>query len=81
MKALLENIAGLFKVKTIMTLLLVVTLVILAVSATALGKTVWNRLPEKAQKIAAPVLMLASLLTATAYLVSGSYNPFLYFRF
>ena len=30
MKALLENIAGLFKVKTIMTLLLVVTLVILA---------------------------------------------------
>ena len=58
-----------------------VTLVILAVSATALGKTVWNRLPEKAQKIAAPVLMLASLLTATAYLVSGSYNPFLYFRF
>ena len=25
--------------------------------------------------------MLASLLLCTAYLVDGSYNPFLYFRF
>ncbi len=58
-----------------------VTLVILAVSSTALGKTVWHRLPEKAQKVATPVLMLGSLVIGTAYLVSGSYNPFLYFRF
>ena len=58
-----------------------VTLVILAVASTSLGKTVWNRLPEKVQQVATPVLMLGSLVTATAYLVSGSYNPFLYFRF
>ena len=58
-----------------------VTFVILAVSSTALGKTVWHRLPEKVQKAATPVLMLGSLLIGTAYLVSGSYNPFLYFRF
>ena len=58
-----------------------VTLIILAVSSTTLGKTVWNRLPEKVQQVATPVLMLASLVIGTAYLVSGSYNPFLYFRF
>ena len=57
------------------------TLVILAVSSTTLGRTVWHRLPEKVQKVATPVLMLTSLLIGTAYLVSGSYNPFLYFRF
>ena len=27
------------------------------------------------------VLMLAGLVVCTAYLVDGSYNPFLYFRF
>ena len=27
------------------------------------------------------ILMLASLLLCTAYLVDGTYNPFLYFRF
>ena len=58
-----------------------VTLVILAISSTTLGRTVWYRLPEKVQKAATPVLMLGSLLIGTAYLVSGSYNPFLYFRF
>ena len=58
-----------------------VTLVVLAIASTSLGKTVWNRLPEKVQRVAIPVLMLGSLVTATAYLVSGSYNPFLYFRF
>ena len=34
----------------------------------------------KAQ-VAVPVLMLAGLALATAYLVDGTYNPFLYFRF
>ena len=28
-----------------------------------------------------PVLMIAALLVCTAYLVDGSFNPFLYFRF
>ena len=58
-----------------------ITFVALIVASTALGKRVWNRLPERVQKIAAPVLMMASLLIGTAYLVDGSYNPFLYFRF
>ena len=29
----------------------------------------------------APSLLLALLAVVTAYLVDGSYNPFLYFRF
>lgn len=58
-----------------------VTLLVLAVASTTLGKRMWERLPEKAQRIATPVLMLAGLVICTAYLVEGSYNPFLYFRF
>ena len=57
------------------------TLVILAVGSTHLVKTGWNRLPQRARRILAPVLMLAGLVICTAYLVDGSYNPFLYFRF
>ena len=58
-----------------------VTFLILIVVSTTLGKTLWNRLPQRAQKILTPVLMALSLLVCTAYLVDGSYNPFLYFRF
>ena len=58
-----------------------VSLMILTVSSTTLGRTVWNRLSVKARQVAMPLLMAASLLVGTAYLVSGSYNPFLYFRF
>ena len=58
-----------------------VTLAVLAVASTTLGRDLWRRLPERAEKVLTPVLMLASLLLCTAYLVDGSYNPFLYFRF
>ncbi|MCI2055850.1 MAG: MBOAT family protein [Oscillibacter sp.] len=58
-----------------------VLLVILVVASTTLGKSLWQRLPERPQKIAAPVLMALALVVCTAYLVDGSYNPFLYFRF
>ena len=58
-----------------------ISLVILTVASTTLGRTVWNRLSIKAQQVAMPLLMAGSLLVGTAYLVSGSYNPFLYFRF
>ena len=58
-----------------------VTFLVLIVASTTLGKTVWGRLPEKGRKILTPVLMALSLVVCTAYLVEGSYNPFLYFRF
>ena len=57
------------------------TFLILIVASTTLGVKVWNRLSEKTQKILTPVLMALGLIICTAYLVDGSYNPFLYFRF
>ncbi len=36
---------------------------------------------SKAIQIAAPVVMVLLILVSTAYLVDGSFNPFLYFRF
>ena len=50
-------------------------------ASTTLGIRGWSRLPEKARKVLTPILMALSLLVCTAYLVDGSYNPFLYFRF
>ena len=36
---------------------------------------------EKIMNIAEPVMLVALMLVITAYLVDGSFNPFLYFRF
>ena len=58
-----------------------VTLAVLAVASTTLGRDLWQRLPGKAQRVLTPVLMVLGLLACTAYLVDGSYNPFLYFCF
>ncbi len=58
-----------------------VTLVILILASAALGKRTWRRLPGRWQRLLAPVLMCLGLVLCTAYLVDGSYNPFLYFRF
>jgi len=40
-----------------------------------------EQLPETVRKVLLPVLMVVGLVLATAYLVDGTYNPFLYFRF
>ena len=40
-----------------------------------------NKTGEKICNIAEPVMILALLVAVTAYLIDGSYNPFLYFRF
>ncbi|MBE6963090.1 MAG: MBOAT family protein [Ruminococcaceae bacterium] len=58
-----------------------ITLIAVVIASTKAGKNLWNRLPDKTQKILSPVLMALVLLVCTAYLVDGSYNPFLYFRF
>lgn len=57
------------------------TLIVLVIASTTLGRDLWHRLPERVSRVLAPVLMLGSLVLCTAYLVDGSYNPFLYFRF
>ncbi len=56
-------------------------LIIAVAAATPLAANLWKKLPERAKQIAFPVLMLAGLVLTTAYLVDGTYNPFLYFRF
>ena len=57
------------------------TFLVLILASTTLGKRGWARLSEKARKVLTPILMALSLVVCTAYLVDGSYNPFLYFRF
>ena len=56
-------------------------LVIAMVAATPLASNLWHKAPQRAKVVALPVLVMAGLLLATAYLVDGTYNPFLYFRF
>ena len=58
-----------------------VTLAVLVLASTALGQRLWAKLPRQAEQLATPVLMGLSLVVCTAYLVDGTYNPFLYFRF
>ncbi len=58
-----------------------VTLLVLVLASTTLGRDGWARLPERARQVLTPVLMGLGLVACTAYLVDGSYNPFLYFRF
>ena len=40
-----------------------------------------SKIGSKLTAVAEPVFVVAVLVTVTAYLVDGSYNPFLYFRF
>jgi len=63
-----------------------VTLVLAIIGATPLVKNMINRLMERnvAEKILnvlEPIVLVGLLVVMTAYLVDGSFNPFLYFRF
>ena len=56
------------------------------VGATPLPKKLWQRFAatragQAVSVVAEPLFILAMLLIGTAYLVDGSFNPFLYFRF
>ncbi len=56
-----------------------VIFVIAIIGATPAVKTLAKKI--KAVSLVEPVLLAAGLLVCTAYLVDGSFNPFLYFRF
>ena len=56
-------------------------LLLLALGSTTLAADLWKKIPERGRMVLAPVLMALGLVVSTAYLVDGSYNPFLYFRF
>ena len=51
------------------------------VGSTPFVKTLAGRLPEKITAVLEPAVLMALLLVCTGYLVDGSFNPFLYFRF
>jgi len=44
-------------------------------------KLMQNKTGKTAAEILMPVVAVVILLVATGYLVDGSFNPFLYFRF
>ncbi|MBR4099074.1 MAG: MBOAT family protein [Clostridium sp.] len=56
-------------------------LCVAALASTPLGVKTYARLPQRAAQPVGAVLILAGLVVCTAYLVDGTYNPFLYFRF
>ena len=51
------------------------------VGATPLMKKLVARMPSRLVTVLEPVVLLGLLIVCTAYLVDGSFNPFLYFRF
>ena len=51
------------------------------VGATPAVKNLAGRIPEKVAAVLEPVVLMVLLLVCTGYLVDGSFNPFLYFRF
>ncbi len=56
-------------------------LCIAGLASTPLGASLYRRLKPRAAQTVCAVLVLAGLVVCTAYLVDGTYNPFLYFRF
>lgn len=56
-------------------------LLIAVLASTPLAAKLWQKLPQRAEKIVLPLLLLTGLTVCTAYLVDGTYNPFLYFKF
>ncbi len=52
-----------------------------AVGSTPLMKKLTDKIPERAGYILTPLFIVGVFLLSTAYLVDGSFNPFLYFRF
>ena len=52
-----------------------------AVASTPLGVSLYRRGGLRVQQVACTVLVIAGLVVCTAYLVDGTYNPFLYWNF
>ncbi len=61
-----------------------VVIVLAIIGATPLPKKLAAKFSEKSEKffnVVEPVVLVGLLIVMTAYLVDGSFNPFLYFRF
>ncbi len=58
-----------------------IPLILGLIGATPIVKTSALRIPEKVRNCFEPLCLIVLLLVVTAFLVDGSFNPFLYFRF
>ena len=58
-----------------------VTLIIAVIGSTPLIKNALARTNEKVKAVLSPIVCASVLIVSTAYIIGGSYNPFLYFRF
>lgn len=56
-------------------------LFIAVLGATSYPKKMIEKLPQNIKATTKPILLTLLLIVVTAYLVDGSFNPFLYFRF
>ena len=52
-----------------------------AVASTNLGRVLYGKLRPRVAQAVCAVLVILGLVICTGYLVDGTYNPFLYFRF
>ena len=52
-----------------------------AAGSTPVMKKLAYKIPERARYILTPLFIIGIVILSTAYLVDGSFNPFLYFRF
>ena len=58
-----------------------IPLIIGIVGATPAVKFITGKINEKVRNVLEPVVLLLLVTVVTAFLVDGSFNPFLYFRF
>ena len=56
-------------------------LCVAAVASTNAGASLYHKLPRAAAQAACAVLVVIGLVVCSGYMVDGTYNPFLYFRF
>ena len=56
-------------------------LIVAFIGATPVVKNVVIKVPDKIKNILEPLMVLIIFVVVTAFLVDGSFNPFLYFRF
>ena len=75
------NTASLYYLKSNLVLL-----IIAALGATPLPKRIYEKIGEttggsRVLAVLTPIATVASIAVCTAYLIDGSFNPFVYFRF
>lgn len=58
-----------------------VILITALVGSTPLPKKIWNIITKKTNFVVEPVCAMLVVIISTAFVVNGSFNPFLYFRF